>query len=139
MTETIGELLGEIKGETPDQRLLDLIRFVLIKLAPGRRWFVDRSILNDRIDVTLVDGGGMRGTSILLYHGDIGYWIYHTLLVLTHHREWHKGFSIGSVTVNPYPPLQDQLEYLAEYPEQVDMKFNDAGVTKEIAEIRELV
>ena len=141
MDSTVGEIIGEPKGTPPSDRLLELIKGVIQKMAPDRKWYVDFSIFNDRVDITMSDPYEMRGTSLPL-NEDIGYGIHHVVLALTHHHEWHKGLSIGGVTIKPYewyPQLVDQQKFLKDHPEWVDKIYVKEGVLEEVNEIRKII
>ena len=141
MHATIGELLGEPEGTPPSDRTLGLIRLIINGLEPGYKWYVDRSYFNYEVDITMSNPYEMRGTSLFL-DNDVSYGIHHVILTLTHHHEWHKGLSIGGITIKPYewyPQLAEQQKYMREHPEYAEKVYREAGVWKQVNELKGII
>ena len=139
MDSTIGEIMGILRfdeGVPSNPRILGLLRLILKGLVPDERWFIDRSILNDRVDISLANAYELRGMSLLLNTDeDVGLLIHYIVLTLTHQRERHKGLSIGSITINPdkwYLPLVDQQRHLREHPELVDKIYEQTKILNQM-------
>src|SRR3990167_943779 len=163
MDSTVGEILGEPESGEVNPRLLELLRIVFRKLAPDRRWYVDRTYANQRaVNITMSDNKEMTGTSLELNTGDIGCEIYRLILTLTHHHDWHKPISLGSLTIAPqdrivpfekigenngdwktfkqwYLPLEEQLKFLKGHPELSEKLFVGADILGEVNEIRAIL